>query len=106
MPASAPPAAGRLTVVPQTVIDWPDVHDAVSPWHVIRLADPTNPLAQRLGLFGFMLCPGHAHLIGSRGHRQLRLTLWIYGDVARCLACGYEESLEDLHYRLDLGVRV
>lgn len=100
--ASAP--AHRMSITFSRTPPWRDVARAEDPWHLIAIAHE-GPLQRALGLIGFMACPAELHLVGPRGDRLLELSLWVYGDVARCMRCRYSESLEALHTRLGLEVR-
>lgn len=97
------PARGLL-VVPSRTVAWADLAAIGDLGRLVCLADPSFPLARQLGLLGFAGCP-RARRPGHKRDGRYQLTLWITADRAVCAACGYAETLDALHARLDLPVR-
>jgi hypothetical protein len=97
------PARGLL-VVPSRSVSWADLAAMGDLGRLVCLADPTFPLARELGLLGFAGCP----LARRPGHKidgRYQLTLWVMGERAVCAGCGYTETLDALHARLELPMR-
>jgi hypothetical protein len=98
--------ARRLHLIPSRQARWSDVTEAGDLRLLFHLANPLQPLARELGLFGFGMCPRATEpdAPSHRSGRLYELSLWVHRNGARCARCDYTETLDQLHARL--GFRI